>query len=111
MQLANGEFDGVDLICTRSRWDTVKFLIHKLEEFQKSFNPRRPPAKTRAELKNHINAQMKASTFMEYLRLRSIPGIGDAKAMKVRHVIISFNLFSHVKRILNHNANLELALR
>jgi ERCC4-type nuclease len=110
MQLANGEFDGVDLICTRSRWDTVKFLIHQLEEFRKSFNPRRPPAKTRVELKNHINEQMKASTFMEYLRLRSIPGIGDAKAMKVRHTI-SFNLFPHVKRILNHIATLELAQR
>lgn len=83
LQLQNGEFEGVDLICTRNRYDTVKFLIHQLEDFQKSFNPRRPPTKTREDLKNYINAQMKEPTFLEYLRLRSIPGIGDVKAMKV----------------------------
>ena len=36
MQLHNGEFEGVDLICTRNRYDTVKFLIHQLEDFQKN---------------------------------------------------------------------------
>ena len=30
-----------------------------------SFNPRRPPTKTRVELKSYINEQMKAPTFME----------------------------------------------
>eukprot|EP00581_Thalassiosira_minuscula_P011101 CAMPEP_0183717988 /NCGR_PEP_ID=MMETSP0737-20130205/11377_1 /TAXON_ID=385413 /ORGANISM="Thalassiosira miniscula, Strain CCMP1093" /LENGTH=1003 /DNA_ID=CAMNT_0025947467 /DNA_START=197 /DNA_END=3205 /DNA_ORIENTATION=+ len=83
MQLANGEFNGVNLICTRGRGDTVKYLIHQLELFRQNFNPRRPPTKTREELKNYINEQMKAPTFLEYLRLRSIPGIGDVKAMKV----------------------------
>ncbi|KAL3792850.1 hypothetical protein HJC23_004775 [Cyclotella cryptica] len=83
LQLANGEFEGVDLVCTKDRHHTVKFLIHQLESFQQSFDPRRPPTKTREQLKRYINRQMKAPTFLEYLRLRSIPSIGDAKAMKV----------------------------
>lgn len=83
LQLANGEFEGVDLICTKDRHHTVKFLIHQLESFQRSFDPRRPPTKTREQLKTYINRQMKAPTFLEYLRLRSIPSIGDVKAMKV----------------------------
>lgn len=83
MQLENGEFEGVDLVCTRNRHDTVKYLIQQLERFKSSFNPRRPPTKTREQLKLYINEQMKSPTFIEYLRLRSIPGIGDAKTMKV----------------------------
>jgi hypothetical protein len=35
------------------------------------------------QLNLHINSQMTMSTFQEYLRLRSQPGIGDVKAMKV----------------------------
>jgi len=92
LQLENGEFEGVDLLCTRNRHDTVKFLIHQLEKFKKSFNPRRPPTKTMEQLKLHINAQMKAPTFLEYLRLRSQPGIGDAKAMKVGKGIVVYLL-------------------
>ncbi|KAL9190441.1 hypothetical protein ACHAXT_007652 [Thalassiosira profunda] len=83
LQLANGEFKGVELVCTKNRWDSIKWLIQQLNSFQQSFDPRRPPTKTREQLKHHINEQMKAPTFLEYLRLRSIPGIGDAKAMKV----------------------------
>ena len=83
MQLDNAEFEGVDIICTRNRLDTVKFLIQQLESFLQSFDPRRPPTKTRQQLKLHIEKQMKAPTLHEYLRLRKIPGIGDAKAMKV----------------------------
>ena len=83
LQLENGEFEGIDIICTRNRCDTVSFLIQQLESFQKSFNPMQPPTKTREQLKLHISQQMKAPTFLEYLRLRSQPGIGDAKAMKV----------------------------
>ncbi len=49
----------------------------------KSFNPTRPPPKTMEQLKLHVNEQMKAPTFQEYLRLRKQPGIGDVKAMKV----------------------------
>jgi hypothetical protein len=83
LQLENGEFEGIGIICTRNRCDTVTFLIQQLESFQNSFNPMRPPTKTREQLKLHINEQMKAPTFLEYLRLRSQPGIGDVKAMKV----------------------------
>lgn len=88
LQLANGEFEGVELICTKSRHDTVKFLIHQLKCLQESFDPRHPPLKTRESLKNYINRQMKSPTFLEYLRLRSIPSIGDVKAMKVRATLL-----------------------
>ena len=81
--MENGEYNGVDCISTRNRYDTVKFLIQQLEFFQETFNPRQPPTKTMEQLKVHINEQMKAPTFLEYLRLRSIPGIGDVNAMKV----------------------------
>ena len=37
---------------------------------------------------------MKAPTFLEYLRLRSIPSIGDAKAMKVCNYETSYLIFS-----------------
>lgn len=82
-QIENGEFKGVDLICTRNRMDTIKFLIHQLERFVASFDPTRPHTKTMDQLKVHINEQMKNPTFLEYLRLRKQPGIGDVKAMKV----------------------------
>ena len=83
LQLLNGEFQGVDLLCTRNRSDTVKFFIHQLDTFQKQFDPRRLPEKTMEQLKLHIKKQMKAPTFLEYLRLRSMPGIGDVRAMSV----------------------------
>ena len=38
---------------------------------------------TMHQLKLNINSQMNMPTFQEYLRLRSQPGIGDIKAMKV----------------------------
>ncbi len=82
-QIENGEFPGVDVVCTRNKLDTIKFLIRQLESFQNSFNPRRPPTKTMEQLKFHINEEMKNPTFLEYLRLRKQPGIGDVKAMKV----------------------------
>jgi hypothetical protein len=82
-QIENGEFPGVEVFCTRNKLDTIKFLIRQLESFQKSFNPKRPPTKTMEQLKVHINEQMKNPTFLEYLRLRKQPGIGDIKAMKV----------------------------
>jgi hypothetical protein len=83
LQLANGEFKGVELVCTKSRHDTVKFLIHQLQVFQESFDPKHPPLRTRDSLTKYIDRQMKSPTFIEYLRLRSIPSIGDVKAMKV----------------------------
>ncbi|KAL3775586.1 hypothetical protein ACHAW5_003489 [Stephanodiscus triporus] len=102
LQLENGEFQGIGLICTRNRHDTVTFLIQQLESFQKSFNPMQPPTKTREQLKLHINEKMNAPTFLEYLRLRSQPGIGDVKAMKVgqRHICL-FAPLSRNNKIVN----------
>ena len=101
LQLANGEFDGVDLICTRNRHDTVLFLIQKLEKFHSSFNPQHPPTKTMEELKLHINEEMKTPTFLEYLRLRSQTGIGDVKAMKVLKHRVNL-MISLLSRYVNH---------
>ena len=83
LQLERGEWAGVDLICTRNKRDTIKFLIRQLESFQQSFNPRRPPTKTIKHLKSHIDEQMKMPTFQEYLSQTQIEGIGDKTAMKV----------------------------
>jgi hypothetical protein len=38
---------------------------------------------TMEQLKTRINAQMNLPTFREYLRLRTTPGVGDVKAMKI----------------------------
>ena len=83
LQVEKGEFQGVDLICTKNKHDSVKFLIQQLEQFVKSFDPLRPPTLTMERLKIEINEQMNMPTFREYLRLRSTPGIGDVKAMKI----------------------------
>ena len=83
LQMEKGDWKGIDIVCTKNAADTVEFLIQQLKNFKKSFNPLRPPAKTMEDLKNHINDQMAAPTFREYLRQISLPGIGDAKAMKV----------------------------
>lgn len=81
-------------MCTKGRKDTIKFLIHQLRCFQESFDPRRPPLETREHLKNYISRQMKSPTFLEYLRLRSIPSIGDVKAMRVgTSRILTLHLF------------------
>ena len=50
------------------------------------------------ELKLHINEEMKTPTFLEYLRLRSQPGIGDVKAMKVlkHRVNLMISLLSQI---------------
>lgn len=83
LRLERGEWDGVSIVCTRHRHDSIRFMIQKLKELQKVFNPRRPPTKTLKQLKIHINEHMNDPTFQEYLRQRRIPGIGDKKAMKV----------------------------
>lgn len=83
LRLERGEFDGVDLICTRNRRDSILFMIKKLEEMQQTFNPRRPPTKTLQQLKLHINTEMKNPTFLEYLRQRKKSNVADVKAMKV----------------------------
>lgn len=81
--MEKGEFQGIDLICTKNKHDSVKFLIQQLERFKKSFDPLRPPTMTMEQLKTRINAQMNLPTFREYLRLRTTPGVGDVKAMKI----------------------------
>ena len=83
LMLERGEYAGVNLRCTRNRGETIDLLIGHLEELQKSFDPRRPPVKTMKQLKAEIGARMKDRTFLEYLRLRRMPGIGVVKAMKV----------------------------
>lgn len=82
LRIERGEYIGVDLLCTRNRQDTIRFLIQTLEKAHTSFDPTRPPPATMKELKVHIDKEMKNATFLEYLRLRRTPGIGDKKAMK-----------------------------
>mmetsp|Transcript_12114 Transcript_12114/g.26420 ORF Transcript_12114/g.26420 Transcript_12114/m.26420 type:complete len:851 (+) Transcript_12114:2-2554(+) len=83
LRLDRGEWDGVDLVCTLNRRDSILFMIKKLEELQQTFNPRRPPTKTLQRLKSHINTEMKNPTFLEYLCQMKKGGVGDATAMKV----------------------------
>ena len=83
LMLERGEYEGVDLECTRNRKETTDLLIRHLERLQAAFDPRRPPAKTMKRLKADIDEGMKNPTFLEYLRLRKQPGIGIVKAMKV----------------------------
>ena len=81
IQIEKGEWPGVDIICTKNKEGTVKFLILQLESLKRSFNPLRPPAMTMDDLKDRINDEMNAPTFQEYLRLRSLPRVGDVTAM------------------------------
>ena len=85
LQIENGEWQGVDLLCTKNKHDTVKFLMQQLDTFKRSFDPLQPPEKTMEQLTSHIDGQMKDRTFHEYLRLTSIKGIGPVTAMaKIR---------------------------
>jgi len=85
LQIENGEWQGVDLLCTKNKHDTVKFLQEQLDTFRNSFDPLDPPEKTMEQLTSHIDGQMKDRTFHEYLRLTSIKGIGPVTAMaKIR---------------------------
>jgi len=85
LQIENGEWHGVDLLCTKNKHDTVKFLMEQLDTFKRSFDPLQPPEKTMEQLTSHIDGQMKDRTFHEYLRLTSIKGIGPVTAMaKIR---------------------------
>ncbi len=84
MQIQNGEYRGIDIISTRSKGHTVRFLIDQMEKLQRQFDRSSiPPALTMQQFKSTIDRNMKAPTFLEYLRLRSMKGIGDKKAMKV----------------------------
>ena len=85
MQLERGEYKYVKCINTKSKEDTISFLIQQLANLKQS--PFNNPAKlsalmTMTELKEHIKEQMNGGTFQEFLRLMKQPGIGPAKAMK-----------------------------
>ena len=84
LQIENGEYDGISIVCTRNQHDSVQYFIDQMIEMKERFdsNPFQFPTRTMASVKNHINERMKNATFQEYLRLRSLKGIGDAKAMK-----------------------------
>ncbi len=100
LQLEKGEWPGVKLVCTRNKDDTVKYLIDQMVDFQRQLN-----VNLNNELNGNVNRNgnrnfdlshrpkmehvkrcvengMKDATFQEYLRLRKIKGVGDAKAMK-----------------------------
>ena len=82
MQIENGEFSGVDLICTKDKDDTTNFLIEQIKRIKAAFNPSSVPTITMDDLKKEIALHMKDPTFVEYLRMRSIEKMSDAKAMK-----------------------------
>ena len=83
IQIEKGEWSGVDLLCTKNKDDTVKYLIQQLEKVKREFDPLRPPALTMAALKNKIDTEMKKPTFQEYLRLQETRGVGNKKALKI----------------------------
>ena len=83
LHLERGDYQGVDIVCTRDKHDTVQWLIHQFAQLQKSFDPLHPPDTTMEDHKNCIDREMKAPTFQEYLRLLSIKGNGPVKVMKV----------------------------
>ena len=64
MQLEKGEYQGVDLICTLHKHDTVKFLIEQLERMKKSFNSLRPPTMTMELLKKAVDNATKVCFFI-----------------------------------------------
>ena len=82
LQLTNGEYHGISIECTRTKNDSLQYLIDQMVDLKKSFNPLRPPTRTMEDTKKEVDEGMKAATFQEYLRLRKLKGIGDAKAMK-----------------------------
>ena len=83
-QIQADEWAGVELECTTDKNHSVQYLVDKMAEFMKEgFDPSQLHLyKTLDEYKQIVNERMKDATFQEYLRLRKLPGIGDAKAMK-----------------------------
>ena len=69
MQLEKGEYQGVDLICTLHKHDTVKFLIEQLERMKKSFNSLRPPTMTMELLKKAVDNATKVCFFLYIYKL------------------------------------------
>lgn len=81
-QILNGEWQGVEVECTRNKDHSVQYLIDQMTILKRQLDSANIPSKTMEEHKIHVNAQMKNATFQEYLRLRLIKGTGDKKAMK-----------------------------
>lgn len=81
-QLLHGEWKGVQLECTRDKKHSLLYLADQMIACQRKLAANEIPLKTMEQHKNHVNSQMKNSTFLEYLRLRKIKGTGDKKAMK-----------------------------
>ena len=85
MQLERGEWKGIKCISTKSKQDTISFLIQQLKNLKKSsfVNPENlADCLTMKVFKQKVKEQMNGDTFQEYLRLISQKGIGPVKAMK-----------------------------
>jgi len=85
MQLERGEWKGIKCISTKSKQDTISFLIQQLTNIKKSsfVNPENlSDCLTMKVFKQKVKEQMNGETFQEYLRLISQKGIGPVKAMK-----------------------------
>jgi len=85
MQLERGEWKGIKCISTKSKQDTISFLIQQLKNLKKSsfVNPENiSDCLTMKVFKQKVKEQMNGDTFQEYLRLISQKGIGPVKAMK-----------------------------
>ena len=54
-----------------------------MELLRRSFDSSKLPPQTKKAFDNFVKAQMKAPTFLEYLRLMSMEEIGDKKAMRI----------------------------
>mmetsp|Transcript_28319 Transcript_28319/g.43393 ORF Transcript_28319/g.43393 Transcript_28319/m.43393 type:complete len:690 (+) Transcript_28319:23-2092(+) len=86
LHVLKGEYEGVDLVCTRTKHDSVQYIVDQMEALQESFNPDphngNLPDLTMKTLTECMNDRMKAPTFLEYLRLRSLKRVGNITAMK-----------------------------
>lgn len=83
-QVKGNAWAGVKLVCTTDKNHSVQYLVDRMAEFIKEgFDPTKLHLyQTMDEYKQIVNERMKDATFLEYLRLRKIPGTGDVKAMK-----------------------------
>ena len=82
VQVSDGEYKGITIECTRTRNDSLQYLVDQMEDLKRRFNPLCPPTRTMRDVKKCIDRGMEGVTFQEYLRLRLQKGTGNAKAMK-----------------------------
>ena len=81
MQLERGEYQGVDLVCTLHKHDTVKFLIQQLEKMKRDFNSLlRPPTMTMEDLKKTVDDAMKVCFYMVFKTQCTFVQFTDATA-------------------------------